>query len=268
MNSVCRYFGGKGGMFNSILEHFPESGSYNTYIEPFGGSFSVGFHTPEDRIAPIEVYNDLEHNVYSLFKVLSDNDKFAEFKRLCDLTYYNEEMRSAFREELKSDNLNDIERAFRFFYINRTSHNGIGGFSMNRVIRRNMAKSVSDYLSTVDNLEKVHQRLSKVMVLHRDGVELMKDWDSDNVFMYLDPPYVQSTRNSNTRYTVEMTDDEHEKFIDTCIESKAKLLISGYDNELYDRLTDNGFTKISFTVNTVTGTREPKTKVETLWKNY
>ena len=63
MNSVCKWFGGKNSMFNNILEQFPDKGTYDTYIEPFGGSFAIGFHTPEDKIAPIEIYNDLYNNV-------------------------------------------------------------------------------------------------------------------------------------------------------------------------------------------------------------
>ena len=43
------------------------------------------------------------------------------------------------------------------------------------------------------------------------------------------------------------------------INSKAKLLISGYDNEKYNILLDNGFTKSNFTTNN---------RVETLWQNY
>ena len=42
MNAPIRYFGGKGTMFNKILEHFPDKLTFNTYIEPFGGSFSIG----------------------------------------------------------------------------------------------------------------------------------------------------------------------------------------------------------------------------------
>ena len=85
--------------------------------------------------------------------------------------------------------------------------------------------------------------------------------------MYLDPPYIHSTR-GETRYDVEMTDEEHKKFIDLCCSAKCKMLISGYDNELYDKLLDYGFKKVSFDVNTITGTRKPKIKTETLWKNY
>jgi DNA adenine methylase len=206
--------------------------------------------------------------VYSLFKVLADDGLFVQFKRLCDLSYYNEEMRSVFKEDLKRDDLTDLERAFRFFYVNRSSHNGIGGFSMNMVVRRNMAKSVSDYLSTVDRLTEIHQRLSKVMIYNRDAFDLMEKYSRDNVFMYVDPPYVLSTRSSAERYAVDMTDEQQERLIDICANSKAKLLISGYDCELYDKLLDNGFTKASFTVNTIDGARNPKTKVESLWLNY
>ena len=255
-------------MFNQILRLFPKHGTYNTYIEPFGGSYAIGFHTPPERIAPIEIYNDLYNNVYSLFNVLSDERWFAEFKRLCDLSYYNEQMRKDYKEDLKRDDLGIIERAFKFFYVNRSSHTGIGGFSMNMVVRRNMAKSVSDYLSTVDKLPEIHQRLSKVMVYNRDALELMEKYSRDNVFMYVDPPYVLSTRSSAERYAVDMTDEQQKKLVDVCIRSKAKLLISGYDCELYDKLLDNGFKKVSFTVNTIDGARNPKTKVESLWLNY
>lgn len=268
MNSICRYFGGKNGMFNNILRYFPQKGTYNTYIEPFGGSFAIGFHTPEDQIAPIEIYNDLYSNVYSLFKVLADETQFEEFRRLCDLSLYSEEMRAIYKEDLKREDLTDVERAFRFFYVNRTSHNGIGGFSMNRVIRRGMAKSVSDFLSTIDRLKEVHDRLSKVTVLKRDAIELMDKYSQPNVFMYLDPPYVLSTRSSAERYAVDMTDEEQERFIDACIRSKAKLLVSGYDCELYNKLLENGFSKSLFEVNTIDGARNPKTKTETVWMNY
>ncbi|MBP5456342.1 MAG: DNA adenine methylase [Paludibacteraceae bacterium] len=268
MNSMIKYFGGKNGMFNEILSRFPEKGSYDTYLEPFGGSFAIGFHTPEDLIAPIEIYNDLEDNVWSLFNVLSDEDKFKRFKERCDLVPYGEKFRAEFKELLKCEDISLEDRAFYFFYVNRSSHNGMGGFSMNHtVIRRNMAKSVSDFLSTVDRLADIHQRLSRVVVLHRDGINLMAEFNKATAFMYCDPPYDQTTR-TRARYKVDMDMDKQNEFIDACLDSKAKLLISGYDSDVYDRLTRGGFEKIQFEVKTTSGAHEKKTKVETLWKNY
>ncbi len=63
-----------------------------------------------------------------------------------------------------------VERAFSFFYVNRTSHNGVGGFSKNTYIRRGMSKSVSDFLSAIDRLPELHDRLSKVIVTNKDDL--------------------------------------------------------------------------------------------------
>lgn len=265
LKAPIRYFGGKGNMVNQITKYFPENGDYDTYIEPFSATYSVGLslETPP----PIEIYNDLEKNVYSLYKVLSDKDLFDEFKLKCDLVFYNEDIRKDFKESLIKDDMSIVERAFYFFYINRTSHNGIGGFSKNTYVRRNMSKSISDFLSSIDRLPELHDRMSKVIVCNTDGIKLIGEYSSPNTLIYCDPPYHQSTRTS-TRYKVDMGNDEHVKFLDAVIESKSKILISGYDCELYDKLVENGFEKIQFEVKTVSGNFTPKTKVETLWRNY
>lgn len=264
MNSPIKYFGGKGTMFNNIIEYFPPRGEYDTYIEPFGGSYSIGL---KKEPVPIEIYNDMDQNVYSLYKVLSDPELFEEFKRNCDLVFYSEDIRGEHIRKLKDETISLVERAFSFFYVNRTSHNGVGGFSKNTYIRRSMSKSVSDFLSAIDRLPELHDRLSKVIVTNTDGMKLIRKYNRKNAFMYCDPPYEQSTRTS-TRYNVDMDREGHIDFLDAVTESDAKILISGYHCDLYDRLLDNGFKKISFEVKTVTGNFKPKTKTEFLYYNY
>jgi DNA adenine methylase len=151
--------------------------------------------------------------------------------------------------------------------VNRTSHNGVGGFSKNTYIRRGMSKSISDFLSAIDRLDELHDRLSKVIVTNTDGMGLIRKYNAPNVFFYCDPPYEQSTRTS-TRYKVDMDRDGHIDFLNVVMESKAKILISGYDCELYDRLSENGFKKVSFEVKTIDGNFKPKTKTEYLYYNY
>ncbi len=265
MIQPIKYFGGKGMMVNKIVENFPKEGTYNTYIEPFGGAFSVGLNKP--TIEPIEIYNDLEKNVYSLYKVLSDSKMFNNLKYKLDLVGFNEDLRSECRENLKKEDLSIEDRAFNFFYLNRTSRNGIGGIMINRLIRRGICRSVNDLLSTIDKLPEFHQRLSNVMVLNRDGCEIIKENNGENVFIYCDPPYDWSTRTS-TRYKVDMNGAQQDEFLNLCINSKSKILISGYDCERYNILESNGFTKLAFNVKTVDGKNNGKEKTESLWKNY
>jgi len=265
IKSPIKYFGGKGGMFNNIIKYFPEDDNIDTYIEPFGGSYSIGF---AQNKYPNEIYNDLEKNVYSLYKVLSDKTLYNEFKYKCDLAIYSQDLRNEYKIKLKNDDISMVDRAFYYFYLNRTSHNGVGGLSVNTITRRNMSKSVSDFLSSIDRLEDIHQRLSKVIVLNQDGIELIKKYDRQNVFFYLDPPYEQSTRTS-ARYDVDMNRKSHEMLLDTLLNlQNAKFLLSGYDCDLYNILQNNKIEKIQFQVNTVDGNKKPKVKTETLWKNY
>lgn len=263
MNSPICYFGGKGTMFNNIIKEFPPKESYNIYIEPFGGSFSIGI---KKEPVPVEIYNDLEKNVYSLFKVLSDTSLFVEFKNKCDLLYYNEDLRIEYKLLLKTE-ISISDRAFMFFYVNRTSYNGVGGFSARPLISRNMSRSVSAFLSVIDRLPELHQRLSNLIVLNTDGIALIKKYNQPNVLFYLDPPYEQSTR-TTARYAIDMNQQQHQALLNVLYNSKAKILLSGYDCKLYDSLLSNGFNKRQFEVNTVSGTGKPKTKTETLWKNY
>lgn len=250
-------------MAKTILEHFPKD-DYQIYVEPFGGSAALLFAKPQ---SPIEIYNDLEHNVYCLFKVLADPEKYARLKWVLDLTPFSEQLRKEFKYDLRYSLLTDVQRAYRFLYVNRTSINGTGGLMMNTLVVRKICKPVSDYLSAVDRLPEIHQRLSNVVVLQRDALELLVKYDDPNNFFYLDPPYHWTTRTA-TRYKVEMGDAAQTKFIDILLGMKAKVLLSGYDNTEYLRLTAAGWTKHTFQVSMLSGTWEKKEQTECLWKNY
>jgi DNA adenine methylase len=257
MNSPIKYYGGKSYMTDILKKYFPSS--YDIYIEGFGGGASLLFSKDPNGI---EIYNDLGENVYSLFKVLSDKEAFQKMKERLELTPYSAQIREEFRELLKDTTLSIDDRAYYFIYVNRTSFNGVGGFSFNNCVRRNMSKSVSDYLSMVDKLPDIHNRLSRVLVEHRDIFDLIDKYDSEDVFMYLDPPYVKSTRLSSTEYEVEMSDEEHQKFVDRLLQCKCKVLVSGYDHPIYSGLTEK-FNKVDFE-----SPNSKSTAVETLWMNY
>lgn len=195
-------------MFRHIIDEFPREETYDTYIESFGGSYTVGLNMP--YIPHVEIYNDLEKTYI-----------------LC-IKFYK------------------IKICFMVFRINT-------------YIRRGTSKSISDYLSAVEHLQVFHERIKNLIVSNTDDIKLMKRYSKDNVFMYLDPPYVQDTRTSNTRYCFDMDDNQQDVFLEESVNNKAKLLISGYDNDKYNLLLDNGFTKKHF---------ESNNRIETLWKNY
>ena len=264
MKSPIKYFGGKGTMFNTIAKEFPDHSSYRIYVEPFGGSGAMLFSQP---LGHVEVYNDLYSNVYSLFKTLSTPELYRQFKDMCDLAIYHEQISIDCREKLKNNNLSIIDRAFCYWYTNRTRHNGIGGFSSNCYIRRNMSKATSDFLSCIDRLKDIHDRLSSVIILNRDALEVIKKYDASNTFYYLDPPYSWETRTSS-RYAVDFSPEQQKNLVDILLSTKSKILLSGYINEEYKRLEKAGWSRKDFEVKTTTGNFEKKIKIESLYKNY
>jgi len=264
MNSPIKYFGGKNGFANKILPYFPENYITLNYIEPFCGSAAMLFHKEK---SPVEVINDLDDNIYSLFKVLIDSSLFSEFKSKCDLTIFSEKLLKEYSHDLKKD-ISLLDRAYKFFYCNRVSYNGVGGFSTSGVIRRNMSKSVSDYLSSIDGLFDVHNRLSSVIVHNTNAFNLIQKWDKENTFMYLDSPYHLSTRSSGG-YKHDMTDKDQEEYLSILVNIKnAKLLVSGYNCDAYSVLEINGFKRVDMEIKTQNNNREGKSKIESLWMNY
>ena len=83
MKSPIRYFGGKGNMYKKLLLFFPQE--YNIYIEPFGGGATLLF---QKKPSDVEIYNDLNLNVFSLFKVISNKDLFEKLKERLEITYF------------------------------------------------------------------------------------------------------------------------------------------------------------------------------------
>ena len=256
MKSPIKYYGGKSYMTDIIINQFPRD--YDIYVEGFGGGASVLFAKSQNGI---EVYNDLNENVYALFKALSDKEAFERLKQRMDLTPYSAQLRDEYKE-LLTTNLPPDDRAYYFLCVNRTSFNGVGGFSTTHIVRRNMSKSTSDFLSMIDKLPQIHNRLSSVIIEHRDIMELIDKYDKANVFMYLDPPYVISERRSSQRYECDMTNEQHGALIGRLLDCKCKWLLSGYDNAIYQPLTDK-FGKTEFK-----SPNSGSSAIEVLWKNY
>lgn len=245
-------------MTKFLLPLFPKE--YDVFVDAFGGSASVLL--AEERPNVNEVYNDLGENVYALYKTISDKEKMQELRFKLEITPYSEQFRAEYKEDLKDPNISMVNRAFKFMYVNRTSFNGVGGFSTTLMKRRSMSKEVSVYLSAIEGLEGMHQRLSSVVFEKKDIFKILDKYDIENAFIYLDPPYVKSTRASSTRYEVEMDDEEHKRFVERLLTMKAKVMVSGYDHPIYEPLNEH------FNRHEYVSPLSRSEKVEVVWTNY
>lgn len=66
MDSFISWIGGKKLLRKRVVEEFPDSNTYDRYVEVFGGAGWVLFS--KDKHAEMEVYNDANGNLVNLFR--------------------------------------------------------------------------------------------------------------------------------------------------------------------------------------------------------
>ncbi len=75
-----------------------------------------------------------------------------------------------------------------------------------------------------------------MQIENRPAVELIERFNYPNVLVYCDPLYVLKTRHGK-QYRYELDDKGQNDLLDILLAHKGPVLLSGYDNDLYnDRL--------------------------------
>lgn len=105
-----------------------------------------------------------------------------------------------------------------------------------------------------------------VEYVNDDCVNFLKEYSfRGDELVYSDPPYPMDTRKSKGKiYKNEYTNDDHIELLNTLDNLECFVMISSYDNELYNELLCNSkWYKFQFEANTRNGMR-----TETLWCNF
>lgn len=238
--SPINWFGGKYYMANDIIKLFPK---HKVYVEVFGGAGHILF---KKEPSEIEVYNDIDSGLYLFFKILRDENKANILKQKLDLTPYSREEFYHCRDTWR-DEQDDIEKVRKWYVtaMQSFSSNFSSWSHSKSKSSRGMSQAVSQWLGKIeDNLPKAVERLKVVQIENMDYKDLLKKYDGEDTLFYLDPPYIHKTRKMTYQYAHEMTDQQHEEMINILLHIKGKAILSGYDNEIYNKLLDNGWRKM------------------------
>lgn len=229
MKAVMKYPGSKWSIANWIISFFP---AHHSYLEPFLGSGAVLFNKPRSHI---ETVNDRDGHVVNLFEwIRRDPERLA---REIYLTPYARQIYNSAFETVPEDS---FDRAVNFYIRLNMGHgfrtNGEKVGWKNDVQGRERAYASQDWCNLPDKIMQAADRLRGVQIENRPAVELIKKFNYPNVLIYADPPYILSTRHGK-QYRYEMEDQAQSDLLDVVTVHKGPVLISGYDNALYnDRL--------------------------------
>ena len=280
------WFGGKERIIHALLPHVP---SHDAYLELFFRAGSLFF---AKRPSQIEVINDIDKDLMNFYSVLRDDVKFNKFMKLTYLTLYSRaEYMHALEKFKRRAWKDDVERAYLFYIIARMSFAGHFGHSWGYDISatsKGMSRTVHAYLSSVDRLPEIHERLRHAQIECDDWLSVYERYvpkwlqDGLKVFVYLDPPYLEDVRR-NGKYRYEFSRRRHRELIEVIKrEKKAKIMLSGYPSPLYEELEEAGWCKKCWNVacHAVGRTRaygmlgegatfsKNQRRIECIWMNY
>lgn len=261
MKAIIRYPGSKWGIANWIISHFPEGYEKMVYLEPFCGSGAVFFNKASGAV---ETINDLDSDVVNLFQVLREQPE--KLKRVLALTPYS---REEYDRSFKACE-DPLEKARR--YMVRTTQ-AIGAKMDGKCGWRNhkqmkIGGTACKWGGITDTIDLAAQRLrgsttNLVQIEHMDAFRLIERYNSPDVLMYLDPPYVRSTRKSGKMYRYEMNDEQQERLLELITESRAKIVISGYDSDLYNTALQGWYKDSVYSWTTSAALAQ-----EVIWQNF
>jgi len=227
VKSPLRYPGGKSKALDKILPHIPLN--IGEYREPFVGGGSVFLAVKQLFGNRIKRYwiNDLNFDLYCfwLYAKTEIESLTDEVDRIKQKYTDGRELFNYFtREDLK---LNDFQRAVRFFVLNRITFSGTvdsGGYSQQAFERR-----FTD--SSLDRLRNLSVYLSSVHITNGDYENLLFQ-DGENVFIFLDPPYLSATKSKLYGLKGNLhTAFDHERFAKNMRKCPHKWLITYDDSQ-------------------------------------
>jgi DNA adenine methylase len=253
------YFGSKQRIAPWIVSLLP---AHDHYVEPFAGSLSVLL---AKRPSPMETVNDLDGELMLFWRILRDRPD--ELIRACALTPHGRAEMLAAHEPAT----NELEQARRVWV--RLSQS-LGGQLRKNGWRHYInpgAKGnfgMPSYLDGyVDRMAAVAERLHRVSLECMPALDLIAKYGRHaEVLLYVDPPYLGTTREATTRYRHEMkTEPEHRELAAALGECRATVVLSGYGSALYAELFD-GWHRYEQSTTTGNGVGD-KGRTEVLWSN-
>lgn len=208
--AVISYFGGKSSSaFQELInKKIPKTG-IKTYLEPFSGS--MGTYMDDDSLKfDVVIYNDKNRHQVNLYKCASEPETFVKYlERLKETLLKTDETdplkkwdfyKAIYKKYQKNDFLDnmdfeigDFKKAAIYAFLITSAHNSVyprgAGFNGYKKDKDRLKLEV-----LIDKLKKnkYTPKLKSISgFLNIDFEELIKEYDAEDTYLYLDPPYAR-----------------------------------------------------------------------------
>lgn len=253
--SLLRWTGGKQWLARSLGTLLDQAGG--KHVEPFAGAASVFFARARHQGAWL---NDANAELMTFYRCLSSSPAvLAERLHMFQTdsaTYY--EVRAARPVE-------EVDRAARFLYLNRTGFAGLWRVNKDGVYNVPYGRLSDPWLPAVSDLEHCAAKLSQVRLTNLDFRDVLKRVDRD-ALLYIDPPYSGASESSSSfnRYTsTPFTSEDHLALARECNElasDEGRIVLSLSSHSHVTNYSNDQFVKYRRHVRNDLGSKHRRTR--------
>jgi DNA adenine methylase len=249
IKALAPWFGSKRGLACRIVEAL---GDHRYYCEPFCGSLAVLLaKPPAQHEVACDLHGDLTNLAWVLQAEATASWLFGELSR----TLADEELFRRSASALKTTLIADhpeLIRAYHFMVASWLGRSGEIGTSPqqrghNLAVRWTPGggPTAKRFRSAIESIPAWCQRLRNVLILRRDGFEVLaKLSDEPGVAVYADPPYPREVLAGDARYEHDFQHDgsifgtdDHARLAERLRAfQQARVVVSCYDCERYRQL--------------------------------
>lgn len=261
--TVMAYYGSKTRAAARIVDLLPP---HDAYVEPFCGSLAVLMEKPP--AGRFETVNDIDHDLMTFWRVLRERPE--DLERVCALTPHSRAEYAACWPIAEA--VDDLERARRVWVKLAQGRGGQlrpTGWRYHKKPHGRSSSMPRTLAGYTGRFAAVADRLRNVSLECRDAFEVIAKYGADeDTLLYIDPPYLGSTR-ARTAYRHELNREaEHRALAEAVNSVVATVVVSGYHSPLYDELYDGWHVAefSAFTGQSNLG-HDAGQRVEVLWSN-
>ena len=240
INSPFRYAGGKFYARKLIFEHIPQ---HNYYIEPFAGGASIFFAKSKSQGNWL---NDIDKDLINCLTSIKDypNQLIERFKD----EEATKERHKYYKNEYEPKT--NLDRAVRWFYLNRTSYSGI--MNMQNCYWGYGEKYSMRPENWPRNILRSSDKLQGVKLTSFDFWRVIEEAPDDS-FLFIDPPYFDADQDKFYNHSFKKEDHFRLRDILKKHSHRFKFLLT-YDNspeiiELYSWTHDMHEKEWNYTIN-------------------
>lgn len=217
------YYGGKQSILGHILPLIPE---HKLYTEAFCGGCAVLF---AKEPADCEVINDVNTELINFYRIAKE--RYPELKEKIDSTLHSREIHAHAKHiNQHPEFFSEVERAWAVWVCSKLGFasmlDGTFGYDRSGTTTKKLRNAKDDFT------EELCGRLDNCTVECENGINLIKRYDCEDAFHFVDPPYIGT---DCAHYNGTFNEQDFAELLETLAHVKGKFMLTMFPHPLIEQ---------------------------------